>query len=69
MNERGKMTTDNWKSWMRGVWISFGSFIIVIYPYIEKGLTDLQKSEDVDLAAKAVLVSNAINLVRLFFKS
>jgi hypothetical protein len=69
MNERGKMTTDNWWSFARGLYISVGALVIVLLPYIEKGLMELQKNEDVDLAAKAVLLSNFLNLVRLFLKS
>jgi hypothetical protein len=56
-------------SFVKGLWISFGGLAIALLPFIEQGLVSLKESESVELATTAVIVSNILNLVRIWLKT
>lgn len=70
-NNRGRFTKDNVNSIMKGIWISFLGILVAVLPYLEKGLDGIQNNPDtppVELGI-AFLVSNLINILRVYLKA
>lgn len=69
-NNRGRFTEDNVKSMLKGVWISFAGILVALLPYLEKGLDGIRNNPDTPPTELAIafLVSNGINILRLYLK-
>jgi len=70
MNDRGRMTAENWNSFIKGVWISFIGVVVAVLPAVQDALTQVQsdpESKPLELVI-AFLASNLVNLVRLYLK-